>query len=239
MSDPMRLLVVDDDPGVLDVLRRYFAGQGFSVSTAASGADMRNVLARTTIDLVLLDLGLPGEDGFELTRQLRRTWNGAVIIITGRGDSVDRVVGLELGADDYVSKPLDLRELLARVRSVLRRTSARESPADGAGEFRFAGFTLDPRSRALTDPQGGEITLTTGEYALLYAFLTRPNQVLSRDDLMTNLYGRRAGPFDRAIDVQVGRLRRKIEADPACPDLIKAVRGAGYLFTANVRQAGP
>lgn len=236
MPDPAHLLVVDDDPGVLDLLRRYFVGQGLAVSTATNGASMRAALARTSIDLVLLDLGLPGEDGFELTRQLRQSWNGAVIIITGRADSVDRVVGLELGADDYVAKPLDLRELLARVRSVLRRAGARHARTDAVPALHFAGFTLDPRSRALTTRGDEEVALTAGEYSLLQAFLDRPNEVLSRDDLMARLFGRRAGPFDRAIDVQVGRLRRKLETTPTRPELIKSVRGAGYLFAAHVRR---
>lgn len=240
MSTGMHLLVVDDDIGVLDLLRRYFTGQGFEVSTAANGAEMRDALARTSIDLVLLDLGLPGEDGFELMRQLRKTWNGALIIITGRGESVDRVVGLELGADDYVTKPFELRELLARVRSVLRRAAPAAKP-DGQSDqavFRFGDFLLDPGSRSLSTDRGETIALTTGEYELLRVLVERPNRVLSRDDLMECIHGRNAGPFDRAIDVQIARLRRKIEVDPASPELIKSVRGAGYLFSARVaRQA--
>jgi DNA-binding response OmpR family regulator len=232
----MHLLVVDDDTGVLDLLRRYFSGQGFDVSVAANGAEMREALARTSVDLVLLDLGLPGEDGFELTRQLRKRWNGALIIITGRGESVDRVVGLELGADDYVTKPFDLRELLARVRSVLRR-AAPNAPLRAASDhiaFGFGNFVLIPHSRTLRTDDGETIALTTGEYDLLRVLVEHPNRVLSRDDLMEHIHGRNAGPFDRAIDVQIGRLRRKIESDPANPELIKSVRGAGYLFSARV-----
>jgi DNA-binding response OmpR family regulator len=236
----MHLLVVDDDTGVLDLLRRYFTGQGFEVSAAANGAEMRDALARTTVDLVLLDLGLPGEDGFELTRQLRRTWNGALIIITGRGESVDRVVGLELGADDYVTKPFDLRELLARVRSVLRRAAPSATPGDVASEvaLQFGNFLLSPQSRTLRTSHGETIALTTGEYELLRVLVEHPNRVLSRDDLMEHIHGRNAGPFDRAIDVQIGRLRRKVESDPANPELIKSVRGAGYLFSARVSRQG-
>ncbi|MBS0432977.1 MAG: response regulator [Proteobacteria bacterium] len=235
MRDPTHLLVVDDDIGVLDLLRRYFAGQGFQVSTASSGAGMRSVLERDSIDLVLLDLGLPGEDGFELTRQLRKSWNGALIIITGRGDSVDRVVGLELGADDYVTKPFDLRELLARVRSVLRRSPASPVAATDRTTLRFAGFLLDPSTRTVHAASGEAIALTTGEYDLLRVLVEHPNRVLSRDELMEHIHGRAAGPYDRAIDVQVARLRRKIESDPATPELIKSVRGAGYLFAARVQ----
>jgi DNA-binding response OmpR family regulator len=232
----MHLLVVDDDAGVLDLLRRYFSGQGFEVSVAANGAEMRDVLARTSVDLMLLDLGLPGEDGFELTRQLRKNWNGALIIITGRGESVDRVVGLELGADDYVTKPFELRELLARVRSVLRRATLGAGSVEAGNQvaLQFDNFLLVPRSRTLRTTGGETIALTTGEYELLRVFVEHPNRVLSRDDLMERIHGRNAGPFDRAIDVQIGRLRRKVESDPANPELIKSVRGAGYLFSATV-----
>ncbi len=240
MPDRVHLLVVDDDTGVLDLLRRYFTGQGFEVSAAANGIEMRDALARTTVDLVLLDLGLPGEDGFELTRQLRKSWNGALIIITGRGESVDRVVGLELGADDYVTKPFDLRELLARVRSVLRRATPSAAPGDAANQvaLQFGDFLLFPQSRTLRTTGGETIALTTGEYELLRVLVEHPNRVLSRDDLMEHIHGRNAGPFDRAIDVQIGRLRRKVESDPANPELIKSVRGAGYLFSARVSKQG-
>lgn len=240
MPGSMHLLVVDDDIGVLDLLRRYFTGQGFEVSAAANGAEMRDALARTAVDLVLLDLGLPGEDGFELTRQLRKSWNGALIIITGRGESVDRVVGLELGADDYVTKPFDLRELLARVRSVLRRATPNAASGEVASQvaLQFDNFFLIPQSRTLRTTSGETIALTTGEYELLRVLVEHPNRVLSRDDLMEHIHGRNAGPFDRAIDVQIGRLRRKVEADPANPELIKSVRGAGYLFSAHVSRQG-
>ena len=240
MQDRVHLLVVDDDTGVLDLLRRYFTGQGFEVSAAANGAEMRDALTRTAVDLVMLDLGLPGEDGFELTRQLRKSWNGALIIITGRGESVDRVVGLELGADDYVTKPFDLRELLARVRSVLRRAHQNATPDDAANQvaFQFGNFLLIPQSRSLRTTGGETIALTTGEYELLRVLVEHPNRVLSRDDLMEHIHGRNAGPFDRAIDVQIGRLRRKVESDPANPELIKSVRGAGYLFSARVSRQG-
>jgi DNA-binding response OmpR family regulator len=232
------LLVVDDDEQILELIRRYFSGQGFRVSTAAHGSAMRATIESESIDIVLLDLGLPREDGFELTRYLREHWGGAIIIVTGRGESVDRVVGLELGADDYVTKPFDLRELLARVRSVMRRSShaaPERKSADGAA-IEFAGFRMNTQARVLIGPRGDEITLTTGEFDLLRVFLEQPNRVLSRDRLMEHLHGRNAGPFDRSIDVQIGRLRRKIENDPAKPELIKSVRGAGYLFAARVQR---
>ena len=237
-SSQPHLLVVDDDAEILALIERYFSGQGFKVSTAASGTAMRAAIQVDSIDIVLLDLGLPGEDGFDLTRFLRANWKGAIIIVSGRGESVDRIVGLELGADDYVTKPFDLRELLARVRSVLRRSApANAEPAvtNGAA-IEFAGFRLDPHARLLTEPQGSPVPLTTGEYELLCIFLDHPNRVLSRDQLMGFMHGRDAGPFDRAIDVQIGRLRRKIERDPSIPELIKSVRGAGYLFAARVQR---
>ena len=239
------LLVVDDDAEIVALLERYFSARAFRVLTAADGAQMRRVLASEPVDLVLLDLGLPGEDGLELTRFLREQWRGPVIIVSGRGDSVDRVVGLELGADDYVSKPFDLRELLARVRSVLRRAAPAAPPApvtaaaaDSAGAaIEFDGYRYEALARTLTAPDGGRVALTSAEFELLGEFLARPGHVLSRDHLMNRLHGRDAGPFDRAIDAQVGRLRRKIEADPAAPERIKSVRGAGYVFTARVRRA--
>ena len=231
------LLVVDDDAEIAALIRRYFSAQQFRVSCAPDGGAMRTVLAGDAVDVVLLDLGLPGEDGFALTRHLRERWHGPVIIVSGRGESVDRVVGLELGADDYVTKPFDLRELLARVRSVLRR--AAPPPAAPASERRvlaFAGFRLDPDARTLSGPDGAPVALTSGEFELLQALVAEPGRVLSRDELMDRIHGRAAGPFDRAIDVQVGRLRRKVERDPANPELIKSVRGAGYLFAARIER---
>jgi DNA-binding response OmpR family regulator len=235
------LLVVDDDAEITALVQRYFSAQQFRVSVAHDGGGMRAVLAAGSVDLVLLDLGLPGEDGFALTRHLREHWRGPVIIVSGRGESVDRVVGLELGADDYVTKPFELRELLARVRSVLRRAAPppASAPAPAAPDhlLTFAGFRLDLASRTLLAPDRTPVVLTTGEFELLSAFVAEPNRVLTRDDLMTRMHGRAAGPFDRAIDVQIGRLRRKIERDAANPELIKSVRGAGYLFAARVERA--
>lgn len=233
------LLVVDDDAEIGSLLQRYFTGQGFRVTVVGDGRAMRACLSQQSVQLVLLDLGLPGEDGFELTRELHQHWRGPVIIVTGRGESVDRVVGLELGADDYVTKPFELRELLARVRSVLRRASeaGRGNHATATTpRYGFAGYRLDPKARQLIDPQGATVPLTHGEYELLSLFVEHPNQVLSRDELMTRIHGRDAGPYDRAIDVQIGRLRRKIETDPARPTLIKAIRGSGYLFTESVQR---
>ncbi|WP_333676541.1 response regulator [Dyella sp.] len=237
---PSHVLVVDDDPDITQILSRYFATHGFRVSIASDGTQLRQVIGSENVDIVMLDLGLPGEDGLSLTRYLREHWQGPVIIVTGRGESVDRVVGLELGADDYVTKPFDLRELLARVRSVLRRASS--APAKLASavvehrRFAFDGYVLDTQSHGLLGPQGESIDLTTGEFALLRVLVEHANKVLSRDQLMTHVHGRDAGPYDRSIDVQIGRLRRKIELDPARPQRIKSIRGAGYLFSPSVRR---
>lgn len=236
-----RLLIVDDEVDVTALLARYFIAQGFQVATATDGVQMRRELSAQHIDLILLDLGLPGEDGFAITRYLREQWRGPVVIVTGRGEAVDRIVGLELGADDYVTKPFDLRELLARVRSVLRRSRATAGvPASVAATrtcFSFDRYSLDVGTHTLSDSDGHPIELTSGEFALLRVFVEHPNRVLTRDQLMTHVHGREAGPFDRAIDVQIGRLRRKVELDPADPRLIKSVRGTGYLFTPTVRLA--
>jgi two-component system, OmpR family, response regulator len=231
------VLIVEDDEEISGLLRRYLIGQGLRADVAATGAALRERLRQGVIDVVLLDLGLPDEDGLSLMRHLRSQWRGPVIIVSGRGDSVERVIGLELGADDYVSKPFDLRELLARIRSVLRRAQpagvAEEQPRD---DFAFDGFRLRVASRQLFGVEGHEIELTAGEFDLLHALLQHPHTVLSRDQLMNRIHGRDAGPFDRAIDVQIGRLRRKIEADPAHPRIIRSVRGAGYLCAATVRR---
>lgn len=230
------VLVVDDDAEIGALLSRYLGGQGLRVSVAGDGAQLRAAMREQAIDLVLLDLGLPDEDGLSLMRDLRAQWQGPVIIISGRGESVERIVGLELGADDYVTKPFDLRELLARIRSVLRRARpAPEAATASTRGFEFEGLRLDMPTRRLSNRHGDAIALTAGEFDLLLALLQRPHQVLTRDQLMNAVHGRDAGPFDRAIDVQIGRLRRKLEGDPADPQMIKSVRGAGYLFAAAVK----
>jgi two-component system OmpR family response regulator len=233
---PPHVLVVDDDAQITTLLCRYLNARGYRATSAASGAQLRAGLGGPPIDLVLLDLGLPDEDGLLLLRHLQDHWGGPVIVVSGRGESIERVVGLELGADDYVTKPFDLRELLARVRSVLRRAHPEPGHAIAAsnGGLEFDGFRLEPSSRRLADRDGREVVLTSGEFELLQAMLRRPNQVLTRDRLMNLMHGRDAGPFDRAIDVQIGRLRRKLETDPTHPRLIKSVRGAGYVLASTV-----
>jgi two-component system OmpR family response regulator len=233
-----RVLVVDDDPDIVALLDRYLGNHGLAVSAVGSGAALREALTGPAPDVVLLDLGLPDADGLALLGQLRGAWAVPVIVVSGRGETVERVVGLELGADDYVAKPFDFRELLARIRSVLRRVPAPAAvppaPARDPRVLAFAHLELDLGDRVLRGADGGEIALTGGEYDLLRALLERPREVLSRDALMTALHGREAGPFDRAIDVAIARLRRKVEPDPAAPRLIRSVRGAGYLLAADV-----
>jgi len=236
MSDNGHLLVVDDQREICDVIQDYLSGEGYRVSTAHDGAGMRRALAQSPVDLVILDLMLPGEDGLMLARSLRDESNVGIIILTGRGETVDRIIGLEMGADDYLPKPFHLRELLARVKSVLRRVSSRtveRAPAPRS-KARFAGWNLDLSSRELFSPAGREVRLTTGEFDLLAAFVNNANQVLTRDRLLDLARNREAGPFDRTIDVQVGRLRRKLEDDPQRPSMIKTVRGTGYIFTPTV-----
>jgi two-component system, OmpR family, response regulator len=231
------IVIVDDDADVREVVTRYFSSQNFRVSGARDGAELRAIIARDHVTLVLLDLGLPGEDGLSLTRFLREKWGGPVIIVSGHHEPVERVLGLEMGADDYVTKPFDLRELLARVRSVLRRTMAETAnPEATSADFEFEGFRLDLLARDLLGPDGSPLDITTGEFELLRAFLEQPNRVLSRDRLLQHTRGREAGPFDRAIDVQVGRLRSKLRRAQPRVEFIKTVRGAGYIFSAPVRR---
>lgn len=233
----LHVLVVDDDAEIGAMLAGYLQSQAMRVSLAADGAGLRAAMQQQAVDLVLLDLGLPDEDGLSLIRDLRSRWQGPVIIVSGRGESVERIVGLELGADDYITKPFDLRELLARIRSVARRTQPPPADAARGATYAFAGMRLEVAARRLADRDGADIALTAGEFDLLLALVERPQQVLTRDQLMNTMHGRDAGPFDRAIDVQVGRLRRKLEADPAHPELIKSVRGAGYYFAPVVTPA--
>jgi two-component system phosphate regulon response regulator OmpR len=241
MTDPARILVVDDDSGVRTLLRRYLTEEGFRVSEAENGAGLRAALDKGPVDLILLDLVMPGEDGLSLARQVRQRSGVPIIILTGKGELVDRVVGLEAGADDYIAKPFHLREVLARVRTVLRRApgaSAAPQPKREPGRFlAFAGWRLDLVKRELAREDGAVVELTGGEFELLRAFALNPNRVLDRDQLMDQVKGREWAAFDRAIDTQVVRLRRKIERDPAHPELIKTVRGAGYIFAAAVTEA--
>ncbi|HKY95412.1 MAG TPA: response regulator [Kiloniellales bacterium] len=234
------MLVVDDEVRVRRMLADYLEEQGLRVSLAANGREMWAALESERVDVVLLDLVLPGEDGVSLASELRRRSDLGIIMLTGRVDVVDRVVGLEVGADDYLTKPFHLREVLARIKSVMRRTrpaAAASEPRPDGEILRFAGYTLHLGERRLVGANGKEIPLTTGEFNLLAALAQRPQRVVDRDTLMDLAKGRHWEAYDRSIDSQVARLRKKIEPDPASPTLIRSVRGAGYLFAAAVERA--
>lgn len=222
------ILVVDDDPALRELLADYLAANGFSVTAVADGAGMRAALADGMPDAVVLDLMLPGEDGLALTRMLRAQSNLPILMLSARGEEMDRVIGLEVGADDYLAKPFGPRELLARLRALLRRGQPVAEISPAAAQ-RFGPFVLDTAGRRLLR-EGAEVPLTGAEYDLLAVFVTRPQRVLSRDVLVDLLKGYDRDPFDRSIDIRVARLRRKIEADPAAPAYIRTVRGEGYLF---------
>lgn len=233
-----RILIVDDDATLRNRLRAYLEKEGYRAAAVPDGDAMRRALDDTGADLVILDLVMPGEDGLTLTRYLRERSDVGILILTGKGETVDRVVGLEMGADDYLGKPFDLRELLARVRSILRRRQPKPAPAISApceaSKLSFAGWTLDLDGRTLVSPAGEDVHLTAREFDLLTAFLRHPNRTLSRDQLLDFAADRSWEPMDRSIDLHISHLRRKIETDPANPRLIKTVRGAGYVFTAPV-----
>jgi DNA-binding response OmpR family regulator len=240
MATRPELLIVDDDASVRTMLTEYLGGHGFGVRSAGDGATMRTEIERQLPDLVLLDLQLPGEDGFTLARYLREHFDVGIVMVTGAGDTIDRVVGLEMGADDYVAKPFDPRELLARVKSVLRRMQARPQADDAkpagavaSARRRFGRCEIELESRRLFDVAAGgaEVAMTAMEYDLIRVFLANPNRVLSRDQLLQHTRNREWEPFDRSIDIRIGRLRRKVEHDPSAePRCIRTVRNGGYMF---------
>jgi DNA-binding response OmpR family regulator len=232
------ILVVDDDPKVRTLLRRCFEGEGFGVSEAKDGVELRACLERRQVTLITLDLNLGKENGLDLARDIRKERNVPIIMLTGKGDTVDRIVGLELGADDYLAKPFELRELVARVRAVLRRAAAGEQAPPSRQRYTFEGWVFDLNRRSLESQGGKGQELTTSEFNLLEAFVKRPHRVLSRDDIMDLLKGHDWSPLDRSIDNLIARLRKKIEQDPDHPRLIKTVRGVGYTFTADVQRSG-
>jgi len=242
MNSSEHILIVDDDREIRDLLGRFLDKHGLRVTTAADGQEMKKALADWKIDLIVLDLMMPGEDGLTLCRNLRTHSNLPVIMLTAMGEETDRIIGLEMGADDYLAKPFNPRELLARIKAVLRRTAdrpTRNGPADEDLEsmrYSFSGWLLDVDKRELFSPSGALVPLSGGEFELLLAFVTHPGRVLNRDQLLDLARGREAQPFDRSIDVQVSRLRRKIEDDPKAPSLIKTVRSGGYLFATEVKK---
>jgi two-component system OmpR family response regulator len=233
-----RILIVDDEPKVRALLRRCLEGEGFYVSEAKDGAEMRVRLERETISLITLDLNLGKENGLDLAREVRKNQSIPIIMLTGKGDAIDRVVGLEVGADDYLAKPFELRELVARVRAVLRRTQPVEQAVASGQRYAFEGWIFDLDRRSLKQGNGEGQELTTSEFNLLETFVKRPHRVLSRDEIMDLLKGHNWSPLDRSIDNLVARLRKKIETDPDRPALIKTVRGVGYTFTADVQRQG-
>ena len=236
-----RVLIVDDEPGLREPLADYLSGQGFAVLQAASAADARSLLLQEKPDIVLLDIMMPGEDGLSLCRHLVETKSLPVILLTARGEATDRIIGLEIGADDYVTKPFEPRELVARIRSVLRRSARPAAAPEEDAWYEFEGWHLDPLKHQLTDPEGAVIAISSAEFRLLKAFLDHPRQVLDRDRLLDMVQGREAHLFDRAVDNQVSRLRRKIETGREREDarLIQTVWGGGYRFAADVRRFAP
>lgn len=235
-----QILIVDDDPEIRTRLGKFLRDHGLSVCEASRAGEATSVLQRGGIDLVVLDVMMPGDDGLTLCRRLRADNDIPIILLTALSSDTDRIVGLELGADDYVTKPFNPRELLARIRALIRRSgmaSPEKSPRPAAPAFRFSGWLLDINRRSLTSPAGHLVVLTSGEFDLLAVFVENPQRVLSREQLLGYLHGRIVQPFDRSIDVQVSRLRRKIEPDPANPKLIKTIRSEGYFFTPDVGSA--
>ena len=239
-SSTLRVLVVDDDSDVRDLLATYLGSQGLLVFEAETEAALLASAAENKPDVILLDVNLGAEDGFAIARRLRSHWLGGLLMVTGRGDTIDRVVGLEIGADDYVTKPFELRELLARIRSVSRRlltaNAAALTPSEATVTLCFDQFELNTARRELRATDGNVVALTTGEYELLRVLCERSGRVLSRDQILRLTHQRDASPFDRTIDVQMGRLRRKLGDDGSAPRIIKAVRGAGYMLAVAVIQ---
>lgn len=237
MTVTHHILVVDDDRQIRTSLGRFLTANGLRVSHATDAAGMFSALEAGRFDLIVLDVMMPGEDGLAACRRLRGMNKIPIVLLTAMSDETDRIVGLELGADDYVCKPFSPRELLARIRAILRRAGPEPEERPTASSLVFDGWQLDNVRRTLRDPQGSLVELTAGEYDLLVAFVEHPQHVLTRDQLLDLTRGRVSGPFDRSIDVQVSRLRRKIEADPQQPELIKTVRAGGYIFCASVEES--
>jgi len=239
-EDKCQLLVVDDDPDIRELIRDYFSDNGFRVVEADDATAMRSAIEASVPNVVLLDVGLPGEDGLSLARYLREHHDVGIIMVSGAGQTVDRIIGLEVGADDYVTKPFDPRELHARVKCVLRRyqrsaelpnqTEATANSNKSNGKLRVGGCTLDLNSRQLLGIDGVDIPITAMEFDLLQVFAERPNRALSRDQLLSLTQGRDWDPYDRSVDIRIARLRKKIEEDPDKPQVIKTVRGVGYMF---------
>lgn len=235
------LAIVDDDKDIRELLTDLLKQYGYNALSAANARQLYALLENNKVDLIILDIRMPGEDGFSICQTIRRKSNIPIIMLTANGDEMDRIIGLEMGADDYLPKPFNPRELVARIKAVLRRSN---EPIEIESTklnrdlelLKFQGWELDTAMRKLTSPEGLDISLTAGEYTLLMTFLERPRRILSRDQLLEIIHHRQAGPFDRSIDIQVSRLRQKIEEDPKMPQLIKTVRGGGYMLTVPVEK---
>src|SRR5262245_10433911 len=237
LSPIPHVVALDDDPDVRRLVAEYLEQNDFRVTTVATGDELAAAMGRELADLVILDLRLPGEDGMQIARKLREESAIPILMLTGRAEEADRVMGLELGADDYLTKPFSPRELLARIRALLRRAKAQQTVADAVAKvraYRFAGWELNIGLRKLKSPKGGSVDLTNGEFRILAAFLSSPQRILTRDQLLDLSRVHNAEVYDRAIDIQILRLRRKIEVDPAKPKFIKTERGAGYVFSVPV-----
>ena len=240
MSEPAQLLIVDDDREIRDLVTRFLSRHGYTVVSARDSVELSGAIGTHRVDLIILDVMLPGKSGLDICRELRATSHVPILMLTAMGEETDRIVGLEMGADDYLAKPFNPRELLARVRAILRRAGAQAAVTGTSAprkRLRFAGWQLDLNRRRLESPDGLMIDLTTGEYELLLAFAEHPQRVLNRNQLLDLARGRDATPFDRSVDVQVSRIRRKIESDPKTPAMIITVRGDGYMFTPEVEVA--
>ncbi|MES2072459.1 MAG: response regulator [Pseudomonadota bacterium] len=236
MDTPTKILIVDDDRDIRSLLADYLNGNGYDTMAAADGIAMWSMLDEQHVDLVVLDLNLPGDDGLTLCRNLRAKSSVPVIMLTARGEPLDRILGLEMGADDYLPKPFEPRELLARIRSVLRRTQTSSLNANGeqVQKLKFADWTLDLTARHLISPEGMVIALSGAEFRMLGIFLDHPNRILNRDQLLNMTHGRDADPFDRSIDIQISRLRQKLREDARSPQIIKTVRNGGYVLSVAV-----
>lgn len=236
MSGQTHILLVDDEATLREPLAEYLTKQGFRVQQASDASQARSVMNAFNFDIILLDIMMPGEDGLSFCRYVRDKTEIPVIFISAKGEELDRIVGLELGADDYVTKPFSPRELVARIKVVLRRTGNGNGVSPGSGSiYQFSGWTLKTDQRSLIDSEGVAVPLSSGEYQMLLALLSRAGQVLNRDQLLDITQGREAHAFDRAVDNQISRLRRKIEADPKNPEIIKTVWGGGYVLAGDVK----
>jgi two-component system OmpR family response regulator len=237
MENTISIIVVDDDQNIRVLLKEYLSKQNYNVSMAENGNELHNLLKQKPYDLILLDIMLPGTDGITLCQELRKDYKTPIIMLTAVNTDSDRIISLEFGADDYLAKPFNPRELVARIKAVLRRTKGNEAQHEKkkqASLYEFAGWTLNISAHRLIAPDQAEVALSTASYSLLIAFLESPQRVLTRDYLLTNTKNRMSEPFDRSIDVQVSRLRQKIEEDPKNPQIFKTIQGAGYLFTPSV-----